>query len=176
MINKNRIKAKYTNFSNSKTKLYPSKLILSEELKIKSITTLNKILVELINFRLILRTAHWNVKCSSFYSLHIMFDDLQEQVDNYSDEVAEQIVALGGKTNTCISEISNSILSKESLINSDSIEYINSIVSNLVTLINICREEMLRLEDEDEVTSNYLQDLILRLQKILYFLESHIQK
>jgi starvation-inducible DNA-binding protein len=168
-----KIKPNNANFSNDK--LYDSKLMLSKEFKLKSIDSLKKVLVNIMNFRLILKTAHWNIKCKSFYSLHTMFDDLQDKVDNMSDEIAEQIVALAGKTNTSLDELCETTLDKQSIIDSDSTVYISAIIKNLVVLINICRTEMLLLE-EDEVTSNYLQELILRLHKILYFLESHIQK
>lgn len=167
-----KIKSNRANFSNHK--LYDSKLMLSKEFKQISINSLKKVLVNIMNFRLILKTAHWNIKCKSFYSLHLMFDDLQEKVDTMSDEIAEQIVALAGKTNTSLEELSETVLDKQCIIDSDSTNYINVIVKNLIMLINICRTEMLLLE-EDEVTSNYLQELILRLHKVLYFLESHIQ-
>jgi starvation-inducible DNA-binding protein len=167
-----KIKSNRVNFSNHK--LYDSKLMLSEEFKLTSINSLKKVLVNIMNFRLILKTAHWNIKCKSFYSLHTMFDDLQEKVDTMSDEIAEQIVALAGKTNTSLDEMNETILDKQCIIDSDSTKYISAVIKNLVILINLCRNEMLLLE-EDEVTSNYLQELILRLHKILYFLESHIQ-
>lgn len=171
------IKNKNIKFNSFKTKeLNSSKLMLSDDIKLNSIKHLNKILIDLINLRLIFKTAHWNIKCKAFFSLHKMFDEIQEMLDAYTDNVAEQITALAGKTKTSLSEIYETRLNKNNIIDIDSTVYIENLVSILVVFIDYCRESMLELDEKDKITSNYLQELILNLHKILYFLESHIQK
>jgi starvation-inducible DNA-binding protein len=40
--------------------------------------------------------AHWNVKGEEFYQLHILFEKLGEQLQEYIDLIAERATTLGG--------------------------------------------------------------------------------
>jgi starvation-inducible DNA-binding protein len=60
--------------------------------------------IELLNARLAdckdlqtqTKQAHWNVKGPNFIGLHELFDKINEEVDEYVDEIAERAVQLGG--------------------------------------------------------------------------------
>jgi starvation-inducible DNA-binding protein len=42
------------------------------------------------------KQAHWNVKGPSFIALHELFDEVVEALDEYTNEIAERAVELGG--------------------------------------------------------------------------------
>ena len=42
------------------------------------------------------KQAHWNVKGPNFISLHLLFDKINDDVEDYVDEIAERSVQLGG--------------------------------------------------------------------------------
>jgi starvation-inducible DNA-binding protein len=42
------------------------------------------------------KQAYWNVKGPSFIVLHELFDEINETVEDYVDDIAEQAVQLGG--------------------------------------------------------------------------------
>ncbi|WP_147696040.1 DNA starvation/stationary phase protection protein Dps, partial [Vogesella mureinivorans] len=40
--------------------------------------------------------AHWNVKGMDFYQLHLLFDELATELEEFIDLFAERVTALGG--------------------------------------------------------------------------------
>src|SRR5262245_18424803 len=57
---------------------------------------LNRRLADCIDLQTQCKQAHWNVKGPSFIALHMLFDDVNEAVEEYVDLLAERIVQLGG--------------------------------------------------------------------------------
>jgi starvation-inducible DNA-binding protein len=57
---------------------------------------LNQQLADGLDLGLQLKHAHWNVKGPQFASLHELFDALAEQLEDFTDEMAERAVELGG--------------------------------------------------------------------------------
>ena len=64
--------------------------------KAVSIATLNALLADIIDTTNATRQAHWNVKGSHFYGLHIMFEKFYTMLNEQTDELAERAVQLGG--------------------------------------------------------------------------------
>ncbi len=57
---------------------------------------LNQHLADAFDLMSQVKQAHWNVKGSDFWQLHKLFDELAEQAEDWIDELAERVVALGG--------------------------------------------------------------------------------
>src|SRR3954452_18688731 len=57
---------------------------------------LNGTLADLNDLKSQTKYAHWNVKGPSFYSLHLLFDQLASGFDEHIDTIAERIASLGG--------------------------------------------------------------------------------
>src|SRR5436190_14744393 len=57
---------------------------------------LNQRLADVLDLQLQLKQAHWNVKGPHFIGLHELFDKISEEVESYSDSIAERVVQLGG--------------------------------------------------------------------------------
>src|SRR5881296_3775991 len=72
-------------------KLYATKNDLPETSRVEVIGLLNQRLAEAIDLQ-----TQCNVKGPSFIGLHKLFDDVNEDVEEYVDLIAERIVQLGG--------------------------------------------------------------------------------
>ena len=57
---------------------------------------LNARLADAIDLALQVKQAHWNVKGPQFVSLHDLFDEVAEILEELTDELAERVVELGG--------------------------------------------------------------------------------
>lgn len=57
---------------------------------------LNRQLADAIDLGLQAKQAHWNVKGPQFVSLHSLFDEAAEVLEELTDELAERAVELGG--------------------------------------------------------------------------------
>jgi starvation-inducible DNA-binding protein len=79
-----------------KTKLNPTRNNLPEETRRAMVELLNQNLADAIDLGLQAKQAHWNVKGPNFVSLHELFDKVAEEVEEFTDELAERAVELGG--------------------------------------------------------------------------------
>ncbi|HEU4643114.1 MAG TPA: DNA starvation/stationary phase protection protein Dps [Gemmatimonadaceae bacterium] len=57
---------------------------------------LGRLLADCIDLQTQCKQAHWNVKGPTFIALHKLFDDINEDVEDYIDLLAERVVQLGG--------------------------------------------------------------------------------
>ena len=76
--------------------MFKTKNDLSEGTRVKVIELLNARLADAIDLQTQTKQAHWNVKGLNFIALHEMFDGINEEVEDYVDDIAERAVQLGG--------------------------------------------------------------------------------
>jgi starvation-inducible DNA-binding protein len=62
----------------------------------KVVTVLNQNLADAFDLQSQVKQAHWNVKGSDFWQLHKLFDEVAERAEEWVDELAERVTALGG--------------------------------------------------------------------------------
>lgn len=79
-----------------KLKLHPTKNSLRDSTRRGMIALLNQDLNDLLDLGLQAKHAHWNVKGPGFIALHELFDEVAKTLAEFSDDVAERAVALGG--------------------------------------------------------------------------------
>src|SRR2546427_3241006 len=79
-----------------KTKLIPTQNPLSEPIRRTMIDLLNQQLADVIDLGLQAKQAHWNVKGPHFIGLHELFDKVAEELEEFTDDMAERAVELGG--------------------------------------------------------------------------------
>src|SRR5712691_8645416 len=77
--------------------MFKTKNDLSESVRAKAVELLNARLADAIDLQTQTKQAHWNVKGSNFIALHELFDKINEEVEDYVDELAERAVQLGGR-------------------------------------------------------------------------------
>jgi starvation-inducible DNA-binding protein len=69
---------------------------LPEASRAKIVELLNARLSDAIDLQTQCKQAHWNVKGPNFIALHKLFDEVNEDVEEYVDSLAERAVQLGG--------------------------------------------------------------------------------
>ena len=76
--------------------MFKTKNGLSEATRVKAVELLSARLADCIDLQTQTKHAHWNVKGPNFIALHELFDKINEEVEDYVDDIAERAVQLGG--------------------------------------------------------------------------------
>ncbi len=76
--------------------MHPTHNTLSENIRARSVELLNKHLAAAIDLHGQVKQAHWNVRGPGFIAVHTLFDKVAEEVEGFSDLVAERARGLGG--------------------------------------------------------------------------------
>src|SRR5258708_30444981 len=79
-----------------KMQLHETKNDLHEKTRRAMIELLNQQLADVIDLGLQAKQAHWNVKGPHFIGLHELFDKVAEELEEFTDGIAERAVELGG--------------------------------------------------------------------------------
>jgi starvation-inducible DNA-binding protein len=69
---------------------------LPQEVRLSAIGLLNQQLADALDLDLQAKQAHWNVKGPNFIALHELFDEVEEELEEFADDIAERAVVLGG--------------------------------------------------------------------------------
>src|SRR5882757_11581117 len=85
-----------TKYPGITAKLNDSRNDLPLQTRHEMVGLINQRLAEVIDLGLQSKQAHWNVKGPNFVGLHELFDRVSEQFGEFSDDIAERAVALGG--------------------------------------------------------------------------------
>ena len=76
------------------TPTWSSPIDLPDSVRLNMIPLLNQHLADAIDLGLQAKQAHWNVKGPQFVSLHGLFDEVAEILEELTDELAERVVEL----------------------------------------------------------------------------------
>ena len=76
--------------------MHKTKIDIPEEERRELIGFLNDALAHLIDLKLQVKQAHWNVKGMRFIALHELFDQVSTAVLVHIDDIAERVTSLGG--------------------------------------------------------------------------------
>ncbi len=158
-------------------KLYATKNDLPETSRLEVIGLLNQRLAEAIDLQTQCKQAHWNVKGPSFIGLHKLFDDVNEDVEEYVDQIAERIIQLGGIAEGTVGAVeARSTLPDYPLALSNGAEHVAALSDALAAFgrtIRIAVEEMNELEDAG--SADILTGISRGVDKWLWFVEAHQQ-
>ena len=141
--------------------------------------------IELLNARLAdsfdlysqLKQAHWNVKGSDFYQLHLLYDQVAEDVFPYVDEIAERATQLGGLAlGTARMAASASSLEEYPLDAVDGPETVTAVADRLAAYAAAVRSAIETTADlGDQSTSDLFTEISRTVDKYLWFVEAHQQ-
>jgi len=163
--------------SSAPARLYATKNDLSEATRTEVISLLNQRLAESIDLQTQCKQAHWNVKGPAFIGLHKLFDDVNEDVEQYVDLIAERIVQLGGIAEGTVGAVEGrSTLPDYPLALSTGAEHVAALSDALAAFGRTARigiEEMNELEDAG--SADLLTGISRGIDKWLWFVEAHQQ-
>src|SRR6266436_2882090 len=77
-------------------KLHETKNDLREKTRRTMIDLLNQELADVLDLGLQAKQAHWNVKGPHFIGLHELFDKIAEELEEFTDDMAERAVEMAG--------------------------------------------------------------------------------
>ncbi len=164
-----------TRFGAART--FPTKNDLPEAARVEAIGLLNQRLADAIDLQTQCKQAHWNVKGPTFIALHKLFDDINEDVEEYVDLLAERVVQLGGVAEGTASVVAErSTLIDYPLALSTGAEHVAALSDALAAFGRTARtgiEEMNALEDAD--SADILTEISRGADKWLWFVEAHQQ-
>jgi len=158
-------------------RLYRTKNDLPEETRVEAITLLNQRLADCIDLQTQCKQAHWNVKGPQFIALHKLFDEINEEVEDYVDLIAERIVQLGGIAEGTVGAVAKrTALIDYPLTLTTGAEHVAALSDALAGFGRTARigiEEMNELEDAD--SADILTEISRGTDKWLLFVEAHLQ-
>lgn len=154
------------------------KLIGLKEADCKKIADkLNELLADYSIFYQNTRGAHWNIKGDQFFTLHVKFEELYDNLVLKIDEIAERILTLGHTPNHNFSDYIRLSTIKESKEVSDGTKCVENILSSFKVVIELQRE-LLEITEKagDEGTYSQMSGYISEQEKEVWMYNSYLGK
>ena len=156
----------------------PTKNDLPETKRSKVVELLAHRLADVTDLRLQAKQAHWNVKGPSFYELHLLFDKVAEETDEYVDLIAERIVQLGGFAEGTLAVAAKRTSLKEyplSLVSGrEHVDYLSKAIAAAGKQVRAAIDSTSEIGDTG--TADVLTEISRGLDKNLWMVESHLQE
>lgn len=148
---------------------------LSLEVRTKIAALLNQTLADLSDLYSQTKYAHWNVRGSHFISLHKLFDELADLVEESIDPLAERVTALGGVAKgTARMTAANSSLPEFSATGEGDLSYVDALAARFAQAgANVRTGIDTAAQLGDAGSSDLLTGLSQELDKGLWLLEAH---
>jgi len=156
---------------------FETRIDIIEETRGQVIELLNARLADTFDLYSQLKQAHWNVKGSDFYQLHLLYDQVAEDVFPYVDELAERATQLGGLAlGTARMAASASSLDEYPLDAVEGADTVSAVADRLAAYAASVREAIDNTADlGDQSTSDLFTEISRTVDKYLWFVEAHQQ-
>jgi starvation-inducible DNA-binding protein len=156
----------------------PTKNDLSAKKRAAVAELLNERLADLLDLQLQAKQAHWNVKGPQFIALHELFDSVAEELEDYVDDTAERIVALGGRAEGTVQALAKrSKLTAYPLDITDGRDHVEALSTALATAGKAVRAAIDQANEfGDADTADLFTGVSRGLDKKLWFVEAHLQE
>ncbi len=161
----------------SKTRTFPTHIDIPAEKRAALIEGLNRHLAETFDLYSQVKQAHWNVKGKDFYQLHLLFDEIAEEIEPFIDLLAERVTLLGGYANgTARMAAEHSDLPEYPTDAVEGREHIEALVERFGQYVGPIRAASIEADDiGDPATADLYNDISRVADKRLWFLEAHLQ-
>jgi starvation-inducible DNA-binding protein len=156
---------------------FETRIDIPEDTRGQVIDLLNARLADTFDLYSQLKQAHWNVKGSDFYQLHLLYDQVAEDVFPYVDELAERATQLGGLAlGTARMAASASSLDEYPVDAVDGMETVTAVAERLAAYAAAVRAAIDTTADlGDQSTSDLFTEISRTVDKYLWFVEAHQQ-
>lgn len=157
--------------------LHNTKIDLPKGKREKIIAILNQRLADAADLKSQAKQAHWNVKGVSFIALHELFDQVSTEVDTHVDDIAERITTLGGTAMGTVRLVAkSSSLAEYPHEITDGTAHVDALSSALADFGKKVRKN---IDETDELgdadTADLFTEISRSIDKLLWFVEAHIQ-
>jgi starvation-inducible DNA-binding protein len=123
------------------------------------------------------KQAHWNVKGPNFIALHELFDMINEDVEDYVDDIAERAVQLGGVAEGTARKVAKrSSLSEYPANTVDGRSHVDALSSALAAFGTAARKAIDQANELGDLdTADVFTEVSRGIDKWLWFVEAHLQ-
>ena len=149
---------------------------LHETIRAQSVELLKQHLAAAIDLHAQTKQAHWNVRGPNFIAIHELFNRVSEQVETYSDMLAERAGGLGGVAQDTIQVATkNSFLVPYDLGLADESQHVFAVAGSLAAFGQSVREaSVTAAKFGDADTSDLFTEMSRGIDQQLWFVESHV--
>ena len=156
--------------------MFKTKNDLPEGTRVKLIELLNARLADCIDLQTQTKQAHWNVKGPSFIALHELFDKINEEVEDYVDDIAERAVQLGGVAEgTARMVAQRSLLAEYPAKAVDGRGHVEALSSALAAFGKSARKAISEANDLGDLgTADQFTEVSRGIDKWLWFIEADL--
>jgi starvation-inducible DNA-binding protein len=160
-----------------KSILHKTQNDLPKNVRGKAIELLNQNLAEILDLGLQAKQAHWNVKGPHFIGLHELFDKVAEELEEFTDSIAERAVELGGVALGTIQIVSKkSRLAAYPLDISSGKAHVAALSSGLAKFGACARSAIDKAAKHgDADTADLFTEVSRGVDKLLWMVEAHLQ-
>ena len=157
--------------------MFKTKNDLAETIRVKAVELLNARLADAIDLQTQTKQAHWNVKGPHFIALHELFDKINDDVEEYVDEIAERAVQLGGVAEgTARMAAKRSSLSEYPANTVNGRSHVEALSSALAAFGKAARRAIGEANDLGDLdTADLFTEVSRGIDKWLWFVEAHLQ-
>ena len=157
--------------------MFKTKNDLPEAARVKAVELLNARLADCIDLQTQCKQAHWNVKGPNFIALHELFDKINEEVEDYVDDIAERAVSLGGVAEgTARMVAKRSSLAEYPASAADGRSHVEALSSALAAFGKLARKAIDQANELNDLdTADLFTEISRGIDKWLWFVEAHLQ-
>lgn len=125
-----------------------------------------------------LHNYHWFVKGPQFFTLHAKFEELYNTAAGYVDELAERLLAIGGKPAATMSEyLKLSLIQEEASGELSAEQMVEALVADLETIAEGLKVGIEAAgEQEDDVTADLFTGMKADVEKQAWMLSAFLGK
>lgn len=124
-----------------------------------------------------LHNYHWYVKGESFFTLHTKFEEFYNEAGVHIDEIAERLLAVGGKPVATMKEYLETSSVQEASGNENAEEMVQSLSKDFTMIMGELKEGMTVAEKaDDEMTADMLLAIHTSLEKHDWMLKAFLGK
>ena len=157
--------------------MFKTKNDLPEAARAKTVELLNARLADCIDLQTQTKQAHWNVKGPNFIALHELFDKINEEVEDYVDDIAERVVQLGGVAEGTARMVAKRSSLAEYPANAvDGRSHVDALSTALAAFGKAARKAINDANDLSDLdTADLFTEVSRGIDKWLWFVEAHLQ-
>ncbi|MGV8969803.1 MAG: Dps family protein [Microbacteriaceae bacterium] len=137
------------------------------------LSSLQKVLVDLLELQLQGKQAHWNVVGTNFRDTHRMLDEIIDDAREFSDSVAERMRALHGTPDGRSDTVAETTtLAAFPAGEIDTADTVNLIVERLEANVATIRGVHDDVDDEDPTSADILHTVLERLEQFAWMVSA----
>jgi starvation-inducible DNA-binding protein len=163
--------------SHTSTRQFPTHIDLPAETRERVIEHLNQSLASTFDLMSQVKQAHWNVKGTNFYQLHLLFDEAAGELAEFVDLIAERVTSLGGYARgTARMAAEGSDLPEYPTDAVEGMQHVAALVERYgryAAHVRASIDETAGLGDQS--TADVYTEVSRAVDKRLWFLEAHLQ-